>query len=321
MKGVRQNLALWRRHLASLAQRACSRLEVSIVDRLKLELKCPPLFIVGAPRCGTTLPYLYLLERFGFGYFPNLAKELDATPILAGLLAHHLAPHTSSYESRYGQVRGRSAPSDGWEIFHRWFPRYDLHRPVQRQRLHELRAIVAAYERIYSAPFINKNNHNSVRIRELNALFPDALFIHVTRDVVDASLSLLQARQFHDVELGDWWSCVPPQYLDRAFDSQVEQAVYTIVGVRQHVEQRLAALDSNRWLQLAYEDFCRQPEALVDWVRSRYDCGLLRERANFDAPEFEPRSKATAATAELEQEIGRICQQLFVEADDDRRIR
>ena len=59
----------------------------SILDSqfLKKEIKCqwPPIFILGAPRSGTTLIYQLLISNFRFAYFPNIANTFYMCPIYA----------------------------------------------------------------------------------------------------------------------------------------------------------------------------------------------------------------------------------------------
>ena len=46
--------------------------------------KYPPVFIIGAPRCGSTLLYKVLTEQFKFSYFSNFRLNrnwCDANPV------------------------------------------------------------------------------------------------------------------------------------------------------------------------------------------------------------------------------------------------
>lgn len=290
------------RRSAKTPMHLAGRVESLALRALRIEPRFPPLFIVGAPRSGTTLPYLYLLNRFRFGYFPNIARQAPSLPVAAALVWHRDHQAGFGHDSRYGNVEGPTAPSDGWEIFHRWFPRYAM-VPVQRDRLVELRRIVGAYEGIFGGPFLNKNNHNSVRIAELDDIFPDALFIHVTRNLHDAGVSLLEARRRHQIALGQWWSCPPPQYLGHQFASEADQAVRTIQGIQDYVRESLVALDPGRWLEIRYEDFCREPDVLARWVRSHYPASNLADRLPGSAPCFDARARSDDAPGSLGAEI------------------
>lgn len=302
MADILDSLREFARRTAKIPMQAGGRIESLALRALQIEPRFPPLFIVGAPRSGTTLPYLYLLNRFRFGYFPNIARRAPLLPVAAAMAWHWDHRTGFGHDSHYGNVDGPTAPSDGWEIFHRWFPRYAM-EPVQRDRLVELRRIVGAYERIFGGPFLNKNNHNSVRIAELDRIFPNALFIHVTRNLRDAGVSLLEARRRHHVALDQWWSCPPPQYLGHQFASEADQAVRTIQGIQDYVRGSLAALDSGRWLEIRYEDFCREPEVLARWVRSHYPASNLADRLPGSAPRFDARARSDDAPGSLGAEI------------------
>jgi hypothetical protein len=263
--------------------RLTSKLEGMVVERLRLDNRFPPLFIVGVPRSGTTAVLLHLFNRFRFSYFPNISRQYYRAPVCAtlwGRLAHNYTP---TYSNRFGEVEGPMAPSDGWEIFFRWFPRYDLSQPVKTSRLFQLKTLVRFMEILLGAPFINKNNSNPVRIPQLADIFPDALFVHVERDIFETVMSNLEARKRHSVEPGKWWSCAPPTFYNHHFDSELEQVVAQVWDVNRFILRSLENIDPRRWLRLSYREFCRQPDRLLQWVERAYkDLGFpLTDRAGF----------------------------------------
>lgn len=273
------------RTLRTMAWACASALETSAVGILRLRHRWPPLFIVGAPRSGTTAVYLHLLNRFRFAYFPNVAKRYPNACVTAAALGRILYHYEPTYRSRYGIVDGPIAPSDGWDIFHRWFPRYEIDRPVLENRLYALANVVRLFEMLFGAPFANKNNSNSIRIRHLRRTFPDALFIHVRRDVADTVASLIEARAAHGVPLNQWWGVPPPQFLRCTFGCEIEQAVAQVLGVRECVAQSFARIEERRRHVIAYEDFCREASPLETWVSSIYARdGVALGRADCHAP-------------------------------------
>lgn len=277
-----------------MLDRALGLAESTLVRGLKLEPRWPPLFIVGAPRSGTTLVYLHLVNAYRFAYVPNTAREHHPAALTYTAIHQGIHPYEPDYEPSYGHVEGPMGPSDGWELFHRWFPKYDHDQPVRTHRLDELATIVALLERIFDAPFLNKNNNNSTRIGHLAELFDDALFVHVDRDLRDTSASLLEARRQHGVELGEWWSAAPPDRFDESFDSELEQVVATIESLREHIRRDLEELDDDRWIETTYEAFCEAPEELEAWVLETYQGHgvALEERPDRPEPDLEARSKS-----------------------------
>jgi len=271
--------------------------------------KHPPIFIVGPPRCGTTIVYLHIINRFQCSYFPNISKWNPRKPLLAATLGNLVWNYSPTVESTYGIVEGPMAPSDGWHIFHRWFPRYDHSEPVDTDTLTELRRIVAFLESLFGGPFINKNNNNSTRIRELSRLFPKSVFVHVRRNPQDAVASLIRAREQHNVASDEWWSVAPPQCYDTAPPDTVERAILQICKVDEYICDSLQELSSHRFIQVDYETFCGKPASVEDWVETRYrmyDVQLKRRmRADLNS-RYSPSSSWSALSPSIQEQVETI---------------
>lgn len=287
-------------------------IESIVVGRLRADNRYPPLFVVGAPRSGTTVVIQHIINSYDFGYFPNLAKEHPRACVTFGYWARRKYEFQASYESAYGVVAGPMAPSDGWDIFHRWFPRYDHSQPVREERLHELKTIVRGFERIFNAPFANKNNANSLRIAPLRRLFPDARFVHVRRDLCDTVQSVLKSRTAHGVPANEWWGIAPPRFFDRAFTSELERVVYQTYDVEKSISENLADLAPESCFTTSYEDFCDDPAPLVGWLASTYaDAGVkLRARGLGRSGSFRGSSLAGEERARLEAQVDKIVERL-----------
>lgn len=291
------------------------RIERFVVRRLHLDNRYPPLFVVGAPRSGTTLVYQHLVNRFRFAFLPNLSRRYPLTCVGAAAVARLLRPAAPLYTSRFGEMEGAGAPSDGWEVFHRWFPRYDYSVPVDTEHLHELRTIVRLLEGLYGAPFANKNNGNSVRIPSLSAVFPQAMFIHVTRDLAATVDSVLRGRREHGIAADEWWAAPPPRFADRQFQGEMERVVTQVWGLRERIGRDLADLPAARWLVLEYESFCDEPGRLERWTRSAYaDRGVVLEETGAELPpSFPTRRGQRAGEAEFRQRVTEIVRELEAE--------
>lgn len=268
----------------ALLKRGASYLERLLMKLGPRDNRFPPLFIVGAPRCGTTVVSLHLVNTFEFSYFPNVSKQNPQCPLIAAALASLIWDYIPTTESSYGIVDGPMAPSDGWQIFHRWFPRYDHSEPGNTESLDDLRRMVAFLEILMGGPFLNKNNNNSTRIRELNQLFPRSLFIHVRRNLRDAIASLIRARKDHDVPPNGWWSVAPPQCHDTAPADTVKRSVLQVCEVDDYIRSSLQEIPESRFAEVHYESFCEHPSRIEGWVEKTYkDYGVELARCT-DTP-------------------------------------
>lgn len=267
----------------------------------------PPTFMVGPPRAGTTVAGLHTLAAFEFAYVPNVSKHHKRTALVRCRRALRHAAWKPSYDNSYGQVEGELAPSDGWDVFDRFFEPYTEARAEHAAAARGLTRVVAGFERAFDAPFFTKNNANSMRVEALAALFPGALFVHVTRSYPEAAASLLEARKRFEVALGEWWSAAPPQHLSRTFTSEIEQVAFTLHGIDEYLRERLPRIAPGRHLELDYERFCERPNEVLAWLSARYaEIGVcLRRRANFTPRErFEARRLSPDRRAELEAALG-----------------
>jgi hypothetical protein len=212
-----------------------------------------------------------LARAYRWAYVPDLAnRHPEFTLTVSAFCRLRYGAFQGSLENEYGRAVGPNAPSDAWELFHRWFPRYRLDQPVRADRLGELQTLIRCVERMYGAPFLIKNNNNATRIPHLRAAFPEAIWIHVRRDDLATAESLLEARRRFGVGLNGWWSAAPPPYWSRTFTDEFEQVAHQVVGVEAAITADLASLDPRRLVEVSYESLCQDPQRFAAEVASRY---------------------------------------------------
>lgn len=297
------------RRVKQIPAAIASVIEASVLSPLRLKNKLPPLFVVGVPRTGTTVVTQHILNSLVFGYFPNAAKEHPGAPVTYGLTARVRHRYRASYESAFGVIDGPFAPSDGWDIFHRWFPRYDHGVPVRVSKLHQLRTIVRLYEILFRAPFANKNNANGPRIAYLHSLFPDAIFLYVTRDVTSTVLSVLDAREKHHVEDNEWWGAAPPEHYDRSFEDPLERVVCQNRGLTTFIENALEAVPAGQRCRIEYEAFCDEPDEIIEWligVYREHGANLRRRETSTPALQASRRGGGADMTRRIDEILERL---------------
>lgn len=198
-----------------------------------------PVFIIGCPRSGTTL-LSALLRRH-----PDLA----GSPIEGHLLwsAHH-------HPSRRGWASDAVAPQDiAWD--ERRYLNSAIHRIARGRR------------------FIDKTPKNSLRIPYLNALFPDASYVFITRDGRANVASLIEGwtlrhgmswRVPEELDVGVyrgryWCYVLPPGWRDVTHRPVEEVAAFQYATTNQIAMHDLAALPPAQVTQLAFEDLLADP--------------------------------------------------------------
>ena len=300
------------RKLVVLLDATVGSLEKQIIRALRPVNRFPPIFLVGALRSGTTLVFQYLLNAFRVAYLPNLSKRFPRACVTAAMLTRLRPEPPVLFTSRFGILEGIGAPSDGWDVFHRWFPRSDHSIPVDEKNLHELRSIVALLEGLYDGPFLNKNISNSLRIGDLIRLFPNAIFLHVQRDLPSTADSILRGRVAHSTGVDEWWGTPPPLPLQGEFESELERVVTQVWGIRHHIRKQFETLPPDQTGTVGYEDFCREPQLLAAWVLKAFSTqGARLRRRELELPHsFTPRQSDRVRDPEFLNQVEMIARRL-----------
>jgi Sulfotransferase family len=233
------------------------------IDGLK-----PPLFIVGCGRSGTTIVYELLCEHPDLAWFSNYAERWPAFPPLEALTKLRDIGAIRRSPSRFVPL-----PVEGHALWDRRGPQDARHRnapltraDVDAKHARQVGDLVAAHVKYHRGRrFINKNTRNSRRVLYLDAIFPDAMFLHVIRDPRAVVASLLAVHWWPDLPL--WWSeDRTPRAL--AADGSKPEAVAAEHWVRS-VERLLADarhLPPARYLEIRYEAFTESPETVLSSV-------------------------------------------------------
>jgi len=228
----------------------------------------PPLFIVGCGRSGTTIVYELLCEHPHVAWFSNYSERWPAFPQLEAVTRLRDIGAIRRSRSRFVPL-----PVEGYALWDRCGPQDGRLRnaaltaaDVDAEHAQGVRDFVAAHVRYHRGRrFINKNTRNSRRVSYLDAIFPDALFLHVIRDPRAVVASLLAVHWWPDLPL--WWSDDrTPRAL--AADGSKPEAIAAEHWVRS-VERLLAdarRLPPPRYLEIRYEAFTESPETVLSRV-------------------------------------------------------
>lgn len=226
-------------------------------------------FLVGAPRSGTTLAYQLIVHCFQMSYFTNIADFYWRSPTAATFTVRRaVREYSSDFTSKRGHTRGLAGPSQGDRIWSRWFG-HDrapvCPHALRDDHVSQARATVGAIATVLGGAFVNKSIGNSVRIPALATVFPNALFVHVKRNLALTAqshyLNYLNQR-LPDGSVKRWTSARPPEY-ERLLDMPlVEKATAQVYYVDKCVERDLRRIENTMTIQ--YGRICADPGTLVE---------------------------------------------------------
>ena len=220
----------------------------------------PPVFIIGAPRCGSTLLYQLLVGTTGFGYLSNFHCLFHGSPSLVHRLGRRFTARAADrYRSHYGRAKGLGAPAECGEFWYRFFrrrPQYVTAGEVGPAALARLRGAIRRLVVAMGRPLLIKNLLSSVRLRPLAEALPEALFIVLRRDEVDTAASLLEGRRRLYGTYERWFSVEPPE-IDRLRRLPVaEQAVEQVRAIHRLIDRDRRAIGAERFIEVSYDALC-----------------------------------------------------------------
>ncbi len=242
-----------------------------------------PLFILGAPRSGTSLLYKVLCLHREAAWISNYVRR---APQLAQLSVLNRLPRALPGISRrvwfgeesnayvYGARRSAlyrvaPMPTEGETVFrHCGLPEDPGAVTVpERQRNH---AIVGCFDTIQrwggGSVLVSKRIGHNRRVPLLHAAFPQARFVNLVRDGRAVALSLTKVDWWADLDV--WWYGATPSRWAAEGGDPLELAARHWVEEVHTVDAGLGAVPPAQVLTLSYEALVADPLPTLERIRS-----------------------------------------------------
>ena len=239
--------------------------------------RLPPLFIVGAPRSGTSLLYRTLALHPGAAWISNYQRHAPGFGGVAGLNRIGAAtPHrrravwfgnAGDNAYRYGSPRTLierfyPQPVEGEPVFEHCGVHEPWHgEPItdRQRRLPGLleRTTAAAGGRV----LISKRIGNNRRIPLLHELIPDARFLDVTRDGHAVAYSLSRVDWWPKADV--WWFGGTPEDWAAQGRNPLEMCARHWVEETSAIDIGLGDVPSSQVARMTYEDLVAAPQTVL----------------------------------------------------------
>jgi LPS sulfotransferase NodH len=239
-----------------------------------------PIVIFGMERSGTTLLYSLLANHPDPYWLSRLDSVLPSAPCISSMARRVISVlFKSTYVAIPGAIstsRGAIAPSEClpyWRKIFRWGTEDDYliqddrfteeyltsQEMVRIRRDLRMRLFIMGKKRL-----LFKQPGFSLKIRYLNALFPDARFIHVLRNPIDNFASLMRAKRAAG---GRFWGIKVPGW--RTFEGDLaEQTLFQLRSVLDIIDEDMRAIPDwrQRFMRIHYEDLVEDPHGTIQAV-------------------------------------------------------
>lgn len=232
----------------------------------------PLILVVGLPRGGTTLVYQVLAHCLDVSYTNNLMGLFPRSPITANRLCSPFLPArpAADFRSYFGQSSRLTGAHDGFFIWNRWLgeDRYAPKNELSELEAQQMREFFEKWGAATQRPFLNKNNRNTSCIDLLAKTLPTTRFLVVRRDPTAIVRSLIRAREQVQGDRRAPWGLLSSADSDHEL-GYVDDVCHQVTQIEQRLDEQLQAIASSRIIEGRYEDFCHNPEALLNCMIER----------------------------------------------------
>lgn len=246
----------------------------------------PPVFVMGPPRCGSTLFMQWLASTGAFAYPSNMLSRFWAAPIIGARIQKVLTDPAydfrdelhdfkgdTNFDSHHGKTSGALSPNEFWYFWRRFLPGNDFQPRQQLERtvdVETLRTELAGITDVFDKPFAAKGMIFNENIPFIADQLPNAIFIWIRRQPEYNVQSLLQARQRQYGDMRQWYSFKIRNFQALRDLSPVESVCGQIASIHQSLEAGLATLPESRKLTVNYEQFCEGPGTIYAYLAEKF---------------------------------------------------
>jgi sulfotransferase family protein len=214
-----------------------------------------PIFIIGIQRSGTTVLDNLFTRHRDTAFFEGFCNRYYMTPWKFWLIPLQV----KRYKTRPPSTEGR--------VWRRYFTEIDYvdeSRLTQGMKNYYYSAIKAELRAFNAKRFVNKNPAHCLRLRWLNSMFPDAIYILIRRNpravinsIYQKMLSYWDMQMKTDYEHG-YKGYVTIKEVFGKEESKLESCINFYNYNRKMLEQDVLVI-KDRLTEVSYEEFVRRP--------------------------------------------------------------
>lgn len=273
----------------------------------------PLIYVVGAPRSGTTLLHQLLSRYLQVGYINNMMARFWMRPAVGIRLSQALLDADRrdqlALRSLHGTTEGVEGPHEFGYFWRHWLkldesPTHHLDASgVQRVDSNGLQQVLE--QEIlgnFGCPVVFKNVICGFQAELLTRIHPATLFVHIVRNTGDTAASILSSRMERYGSYATWWSLKPSKWPFTDTSTPVEEVLCQVLECRREFREELVR-DGVKSIELSYEELCTDTITVLERLRQAINRlgGCLPELVHPIAP-LSP-STSWKLPVELQEEL------------------
>ncbi len=230
----------------------------------------PTVHVIGVPRSGTTLLTQLLSAHTDIGYINNLIAAFWKTPVYGIKLSAQVVPRGigSSYQSEFGRTKGIGEPHEFGYFWSELLGYQDMCEPVGEKAIdwERVRLVFTNMIYAYGSPIVFKSLLLGWHIPQMQATLPKTCWLHIRRNPIQNSLSLLEFRRQFLGSVERWGSLKPKEYSWLRQRPYWEQVVGQVYFLEKRYREQLRWIPKDNFISLTYQDLCHSPKTVLDQV-------------------------------------------------------
>ncbi len=224
-------------------------------------LKHQPVFIIGAPRTGSTILYQTLTNQLDVLYVDNITCRFDKNFFFGFWVSDKLYKQKAHncFKSNHGDTTkcGLHAPSECGGFWYRWLPtnkHFIDYEDITDEMVKKIREEITTVINYFDKPIVFKNLNAGQRLRLLSRCFPKAKFIFMKRESIFTAQSILKAKRKVDIADNEFWSVMPKNYKILEKLNSYEQIIKQIYYIERQIIEDSKLFTKDSFLSIDYKD-------------------------------------------------------------------
>ncbi len=245
-------------------------------------------FIIGTPRCGSTILLQFLASTNQFSYPTNVLGRFAYAPYIGALVQklifdpafdNHEAfkdiHSTLNFESCLGKSQGAMATNEFQHFFRNYMPNFDIKHlsdmDLEKVNCHEIMRGLISIQHAFMKPFVTKAGLLQYNIDYFHSKFDNIIWLQVKRDPLMAMQSILLAREQYHGDINKWWSVKPKEYDFLKTMDIYHQIAGQVFFTEKAISDGLKTIHSSKHLPVHYKDLCQRPEYIYELIRTKFN--------------------------------------------------
>ncbi len=240
---------------------------MTLIKNQKIEFE-KPIFIVGAPRSGTTLLYRLFAQHNDLGWFSHDTRK----KFLNEKYLRFISLRRRIFELRNIPYPGGNfsprffstieSPVEGGELWDRVF-KGDWDANISEQNLNIIKkTIKEILSNKKKKRFLSKYPRNSIKIHLINQAFPNSKFIHIVRDGRAVVNSMIKRSERNP----SGYFGIPLKKMKSKKMNKIHKHSEQWVQVIESIRNDAKYLQPGHFLEVKYEDLVRNTEECLDKI-------------------------------------------------------